>query len=519
MKEFTARYGEKIVGVLSGWDRLSLQGLLARGRLNTVRGMRYYLNTAGVLLKDFGAHAKSLTQQLICASTVEAEQTGRPAQYLRSSKTRKGLVAQQLLEQYPVDEGLICVLRCVEPAITFTVRGRRQTKKLELVKEWGKCLHLYHYYLDPLFGFTYVRLQTWFPFTIRVGINGREWLAQRVRESQMAYRRSDNCFPWIEDFPRAQRMLDELLMVNWPEHLDRFARLINPIQARLFHPLPASYYWTIDQSEWATDIAFDSNESLAAIYPQLTLGAINGFSSDDVMRFLGKRPDARFQGELVSDYRKRPEGLRVKHCMSANSIKMYDKATSILRIETTINNPRPFQVYRPKQGDEDKEKNKQWLRMRNGVADQYRRAQVSQNNNERYLDALSALDTSERLEQLVHPITRPVKQGKTTVRGLRPWNGPDQALLEFINRPEHQLAGFRNRDLAQSLYPEATTPGEKRKAAARISYRLRILRAHGLIVKLPKARRYRTTPKARKVITAVLLAQNTTLQQLAKAAA
>jgi hypothetical protein len=517
MKQFIARHREKILGVLSGWDRLSLEGMLVRGRLNTVQGMQYYLNTAGVLLKDFGRHAKSLTQQLLWASTAKAKQEGRPVRYLPSSKTRKAVVAQGLLEQYPVEQGLICVLRCVEPGLTFTVRGNRQTKKLHLVRDWGKCLHLYHYYLDPVFGFTYVRLQTWFPFMIRVGINGREWLAQRMREQGVSYRRSDNCFPWIEDFPRAQEMLGALLKVNWPKHLDRFARLINPIQASLFHPLPASYYWTIDQSEWATDIVFDSHESLAAIYPQLTLGAINGFASQEVMRFLGKRPDARFQGELISDYRMRPEGLRVKHAMDANSIKMYDKAASILRIETTITNPRPFQVYRPKQGDE--EKNKQWLRMRNGVADQHRRAQVSQNANERYLNALSALDTSQRLEQLVQPITCPVKQGRTTIRGLHPWNRPDQALLEFINRPEHQLAGFRNRDLVQAFYPEATTPKEKRNAAARISYRLRILRAHGLIAKLPKVRRYRITPKAHQVITAILLAQNATIQQLAKAVA
>ena len=517
MKEFIAKHGEKIVGVLSGWDRLALRGLLAYGRLNSVQGMRLYLNTARVLLKNFGAHAKSLTEQLIAASTSVAERTGRPIRYLTSSQTRKGLVAQSLLEQYPVDQGLICVLSCVEPANTFSVRGSRETKKLQVVKQWGKCLHLYHYYLDPVFGFMYVRQQTWFPFTIEIGINGRSWLAQRMNEQRLGYRRADNCFPWIEDFVRAQQIMDQLLTVNWPEQLDRLALLVNPVYKRLFHPVPPFYYWTIDQSEWATDIAFDSNQSLAHIYPQLTLGAINGFSSQDVLRFLGKRLDPRFAGELLSQYGKRPEGLRVKHRMDANSIKMYDKATSILRVETTINNPRPFQVYRPKQGR--CEKNKQWLRLRASVADQHRRAQVSQNSNERYLDALAALDSSETIDQLVRPLTQRAKCGRTTVRGLRPWADQDHLLLEFINRPEHQIAGFRNRDLLHVLYPRACTTTEKRTAAARISYRLRILRAHGLIAKLAATRRYRTTPKARKVITAVLLAQKATLKQLANTAA
>jgi len=517
MNKFITKYGAKIVGVLRGWDRLAFQGTLGRGRFHAVYGMRYYLNTVGVLLKDFAEHAKAMTQQLIAASIQHAEDTERPIRYVPSYHTRKGLLAQQLLSEHPIDEGLICVFRCVEPCVTFSVRGSRETKKLKLVKEGGKCLHLYHYYLDPVFGLMYVRIQTWFPFMIQIGINGREWLTQRMREENLDYRRSDNCFPWIDKFDKAQVLIDDMLKVNWPEQLDRFAALVNPAHSSMFQKFHVSYYWTIDQSEWATDLCFDSHASLATIYPQLTWGAIAGFSSQDVMRFLGKCPDTRFKGELVSDYKVRPEGLRVKHRMDANSIKMYDKAHSILRIETTINNPRPFKVFRPKEGH--KKQDKQWLRMRAGIADQHRRAKVSDNSNERYLDALAELDTTERLDELVHPITQSTTYQGKRVRALRPWSDQDRTLLQFINQPEHHIAGFRNRDLVQVLYPQAQTTCDKRKASARVSYRLRILRAHGLITKLPNTRRYRITPKGRKIATAILLAQNTTLQQLAKAAA
>lgn len=517
MNQFIEKHGKNVVGVLSGWDRLALQGTLGRGRFSTVNGMQYYLNTVGVLLKDFGAHAKSMTSQLTSASRADAERRSRPIQYVRSTNTRKGVIAQKLLAKDPVDEGLICLLSCVEPCVTFTVRGSRESKKLELVKEWGKCLHLYHYFLDPVFGFMYARIQTWFPFTIQFGINGREWLAQRMKEKGLRYRRIDNCFPWVEDFDRAQSFMDEQLHLNWPKHLERITRLVNPAHKAMFPRFDAHYYWTIDQSEWATDLCFDSHASLTAIYPQLTWGAIAGFSSQDVMRFLGKRPDPRFQRELISDYRKRPEGLRVKHRMDANSIKMYDKARSILRIETTINNPRPFQVFRYKEGCPKKEK--QWLRMRRGIADQHRRAEVSHKCNQRYLDALATLDTSTRVFQLVEPLTKPVTNRKTPVRALRPWSPHDRILLKFLNRPELQLAGFRNRDLAKHLYPQATTTKDKRKAAARVSYRLRILRAHGLVAKLPKTQRYRITKKGRQVITAMLLAQDATVQQLAEVAA
>ena len=517
MNQFIEKHGKNVIGVLRGWDGLALRGTLGRGRFNSVSGMRYYLNTVRVLLKDFAGYAKFMTERLVAASTAEAERCGRPNEYVSSTKTRKGIIARELFAEDPVEEGLVCVLRCVEPCVTFTVRGSRASKKLELVKDWGKCLHLYHYFMDPVFGFMYARIQTWFPFMIEFGVNGREWLAQRMNEEGLGYRRMDNCFPWIEDFDKAQTLMDEQLSINWPEPLDRIARLANPAHEAMFSNFCAQYYWAIDQSDWATDLCFDSHASLAAIYPQLTWGAIAGFSSQDVMRFLGKRPDPRFQRELISDYRERPEGLRVKHRMDANSIKMYDKARSILRVETTLNNPRPFQVFRPKEGHP--EEDKQWLRMRSGIADQHRRAQVSHNSNQRYLDALAELDTSTRIAQLVEPITKPAGQNGKFVRALRPWSPHGQKPPNFVNRPELQIAGFRNRDMAKHLYPEAQTTKEKRKAAARASYRLRILRAHGLIAKLPKTKRYRITPARRKAITAMLLAQHATVQQLAKVAA
>jgi hypothetical protein len=363
----------------------------------------------------------------------------------------------------------------------------------------------------------HARIQTWFPFSIQIGMNGREWLARRMDEEGMAYERHGNCLPSVGDFARAQSLMDEMLTLNWPEQLGRFVPLLNPAHEAMFPRFRVPYYWTMDQSEWATDVYFASCDYLAGIYPPLVRGAIVGFASKDVMRFLGKRPDARFHGEVVSDYKHRPEGIRVKHRMDANSVKMYDKGGRILRVETTINNPRPFKVFREKQGEHHTDAH--WLRMRRGVADQHRRAQVSQNANERYLDALASFDTTQRLDQLVQPVATPRTYRGKRVRALHPWSEQDRALFEFISAPEHLLAGFRNRDMVQRIYPQACSPQQKRNAAARISYRLRILRAHGLIAKLPKTRRYRITRNGRQVASAILLSQGVSLQQLAKAAA
>jgi hypothetical protein len=501
--------------VLAGWDRLVFRGTYRI--LHVASGMMQYLWCASVLLKDFGQHAEEMTRTLLEASLAAARQCDRPIIYLPSSATSKEEKAQEVLRHDPVDTGLVCVLKSVEPCVSYSVHRDRDRQKLSLRVTRRKCSYLYHYLLDPCFGLVSARIQTWFPFAVQICVNGREWLARRMDRAGLAYERHDNSFPWIADFPRAQRLMDGVLRQNWPRFLNGIAGQLNPAAQKMFESFPVSYYWSAHQSEWATDIAFDHPRELSSLYPQMAWGAITSFSSPDVMRFLGRRFSSRFNGEVVSDFRDRAEGIRVKHSVNGNSVKMYDKGPNILRIETTINHPRDLKVYR--KPENKPEAPKKWLPMRKGVADLHRRAEVSQKTNERYLDALSSLDTDVCLRELFVSVSRPVCKRGNRYRALRLWTEDDQRLLEAINRPEYLAAGFRNRDLAEVLYPTAISSGGRKRAAGRISYRLRLLRAHGLVAKLARTRRYRITRKGQQIATAAAVSQRVTMQQLTRAAA
>lgn len=194
--------------------------------------------------------------------------------------------------------------------------------------------------------------------------------------------------------------------------------------------------------------------------------------------------------------------------------RVYDKQGSVLRVETTINDPHEFKVYRAKEGDPGGEK--QWKVLRRGVADLHRRAIVSQAANERYLDALAALDTSLSFGELLRPECRAVTYRKRKVRGLRPWIDDEQDLLKAISRGEFALEGFRNKDLVAHLGLGNLDP---KKASARVSRLLLILRAHKIIRKSPGCHRYFLTSKGRTLAAAVLQVQVITLQQVARAAA
>ena len=511
MNALVPKNADHVIGVLSGWDRLVFRGTLRM--LAYANGMAAYLSRIGTLLKDFGDHAKAMPQQLIEASLQRAEAAARPVKYLPSPKTRKDEYARQIAREDKVTEGLICVLTCSEPCRSFDIYRNREKKILELVSRNRHCKFIYHYWIDRRFGFMSARVQTWFPFSIQVCMNGREWLSRRLDEQGMSYTRYDNSFPKIEDFPKAQKMFDGMQKTAWPKVLAAAARQVHPAHARMFGGLGFDYYWSAFQTEWATDTAFDSPQALAAMYPQLARGAIATFDSRSVMRFLGHRLQENHQGEIVSTYTSRPEGVCVKHYAMGNSIKVYDKGGSILRVETTINNPAAYRSYRCSETDPEGEKS--WRVMRRGVADMYRRAEVSQAANDRYAEALAALDTTTPVGQLAAEVCRrTTKEGKR-YRALHPFSAEDRALLEAISDGKHAIAGFCNRDLAARLYP--ANPADKAargRLASKVSYRLRILRAHGVIRKSPGRRRYHMTTKGRQIVTALLQVQHATLKQL-----
>lgn len=516
MERFIARYASKIIGVLSGFDRLVFRGHLRR--ISYVAGMTLFLNVHRVLFKNFGRFVYETSERLKKVSYEAVEKVKRPVVHLGSSKADKEAVALGIAKGDHVREGLIALLKCVEPCMTFGIGPNAKTNVLELRSELGKCLHLYYYIIDPTFGLMNARIQTWFPFNIQICINGREWLARQMDAAGLAYRRRDNCFPWIDDFQQAQKLMDHQLKASWPRLLDQIGRMLNPIHDEIFKDFPVDYYWGAYQSEWATDVAFESAAAVRKIYPALVHHAITTFGSGDVMRFLGGKVHGAFKGEIISDFSNRPEGIRVKHWVRSNSIKLYDKQGSILRTETTIQDPNGFKVFRPKEGNPRGKKD--WRPLRKGIADLHRRAQVSQAANERYLDALAAVDASTPLREVLRDVCRATTYSGKRIRGLRPWSEEEVQLFEAVNRGEFCVNGLRNRDLQKLLFPTTTDqPKEKRRRSARISHLLRLLRAHSILHKVPKSHRYRVTPKGRDILTAVLSAHNASLHQLNQLAA
>jgi hypothetical protein len=521
VKRFLQKYASDVTASLSGFDRLILRGTLRQ--LAYLDGMLCYMAINGVRTVDFRDHVLEMTSRLRAAVEGEVTKLHRPVIYLPSSLTSKEQTAREMAARDSITEGTICLLTCVESCKTFEAHRDRATKTLELRSRHSKCLFLYKYAFDPQLGFMHVRIQTWFPFSVQIYINGREWLARQMDAAGLRYQRCDNCFVALEDPHEAQRLMQQQLRVNWPRLLDRVLCELNPLHPTMFGKFRAAYYWSVYQTEWATDLTFADPRTLASIYPKWVRHAIRSFSSRDVMRFLGRKltakgnPPSRFNADVFTYFKERQDGVRIKHRVGLNSIKAYDKWSN-LRVETTLSEPGDFRVYRGVEGKTGGQK--QWLPMRKGVADLHRWAQVSQAANARYLEALSSFDGSKTLAEILAGLVQPVTLEGRRFRGLRPWDTEDLALLRAINRGEFNLNGLRNRDIRSYLFPEPTNDErEGRRRSAKTGRLLRLLRAHGLLQKVPRTHRYLVTPSAREAIVSILLTAEATPQLLYRLAA
>jgi hypothetical protein len=553
MRSFLTKFAGVVRGALCGFDRLFLRGTL-RG-LAYPNGLRSFLGYKRVLMKEFGAYSQQVTAQLIEASLQQAQQLGREIRYLNSTDFRKEDIAREIAARHHIKEGLICVLKSVDPCMSFQIVKNRLTKKLEIRYGPRKCLHLSHYQIHPVFGFMHARIQTWFPFHIYVCINGREWLARQLDAAKLPYMRRKNTFTWLQDIAQAQALLDQQLQANWPSLLDPLAASLNPAHAAIFKN-PLRYYWSVRDSEWASDIMFSSRAALEKVYPQLLRYAITTFGTADVLRFFGQpvprsgKVPHRCRHEVSTNVKERVEGVRIKHWFNNNNLKLYDKS-SVLRPECTIGEPECFKVFRAAEGDPQGPKS--WRPLRHGIADLAQRAEVCQAANERYLEALAAVHLTTPVRELAEPLCRPTvdlaRQPSTPaaatesaassasasapaalrtdpgqrvararrVRALNPLATEDARLLEVVSRHEFMINGLRNRDVRSLLYDEdQVSASEQRKRSAAVTRKLRLLRAHGLLQKVPRSHRYLVSEQGRMAITALLAARNTSTEILIK---
>jgi hypothetical protein len=440
----TERYVNDLDGVLSCYDRIVITGSLQP--LCYAQGMTHYLYQQGIRIFDYAKFAEPLRECLRENAEALAEANGMKIEFIRKKDFRKENRVRQILKKHGDQPGLVHIFGAMEACSSYRPWHDKVTGKTYLKPDSSKCMTYYFYFVDEQLGLCYVRVPTWCPFRLQFYFNGHNWLANQLKERGITYEMLDNAFVYIADYAAANKMANEFEVETLHLRLDEFARQYCPIVTELH----LDYYWSIMQTEYATDLVFKSRDTLQAFYPLLLETLTHAVKPADIATFLGRKLNGNYQGEMGNRFNKRWLGTRIKHQMGPLSIKMYDKFRFILRIETTVNNVSFFKHYRQVQ-HRDGSTSMRWAPMKKTIHSLPALQEVLSAANGRYLKFISSIATPEVGVEKLHRLAETKTENQHRHKGFNLFSEEDTCLFRTLLQGEFFISGFTNKQLRTYL--------------------------------------------------------------------
>ena len=397
----------------------------------------------------------------------------------------KGVRKEELVRPYygklGPHEGIACVLTSLENTRTFisytpqrTPRsGDEHYRRIDTGRK--RFLHLYWYVWDPVMGPMSLRVATYLPFTVTAYLNGHHFVSERLRQAGVALYQRDNAILRVRDPVALQVAADALTPTVLQERCDYWATKLAP----QFSPaeraaMDLRYRYSLAQIELATDVVFAAPSPLRALFRRaVELGLLMG-GADRTSHLFGRQITSRYRGKLQTVLDRRNEGHPVLRSYYRTSfVKQYEKAETLLRTETCINDPYHLNVGR---------------RLENLPKLVERMADT----NQRFLDAQAELLACTVDQGELARLAQPVQVGKRRVPGLRLQDDRVLRLLDVLLHPGGFVADWTSRDVLARLL-ERHRLAETDYRLSQLRYDLGKLRAHGFVERIGRSRRYRLT--------------------------
>jgi hypothetical protein len=395
---------------------------------------------------------------------------------------RKDDLAQEFLARFTAPEGVLFVGRAQEKAGVWRTQRRynRATgaSYAWLVRSSAFINFFYFYCVDADFGPFFLKFSTYFPYTAKLGINGNEWAKRQAAKAGIGFEPLDNGFAACDDVPAVQQICDGL----GPEHIDALLRKWLRI---LPHPFTDAdeaagyrYELSVLQAEFSLTQMLDRPISGRIFFEQVLHDNLDIGRPDQVslvfdrrIRRKGPRPTpSRFRTRVITEGVVPSLHIDYKH----SKIKQYHKLGRALRTETTINDTGDFGLSK---------------RLTNLPA----LRQIGFTANRRLLGVQhlshDPIHGARAFTELTAPI---ITDTGTRIPGLRFGDARVHALLQALLIHRLLPHGFTNRELRTLIAPLLGTTTEH-ITAGKMTYDLRRLRAHGLIERIPRTRRYQIT--------------------------
>ncbi len=480
---------EQLLGWYDSVDRLRVGGVL--------RG----LQQAGVVVNFMKhiypgeerplRHFPELTERLT-AGVERLVRQGIP--YLEAGWVSDPAVQAWLEPLYaarPRAGSVVAVVRTIEGVSSFSCRprkhptatgdpktGRRtvQTAEHHLTRGRHNICVYYFFVFDAHWGRASVRVASYLPFEVTLQLNGHDYLERQMHRQRRQITMAANAVAHVADWTA----LRTLTATDLEAAVRRFGAYW---LARLPHGLTAAdlallggYYWYLQVLEVSHNFVFRSPDECRPIFETL-LQHNQLLGSPDTIRYLfgltrrSRRPTSS-QGTLST-----PMGC-FKAFYGSNWLKCYDKQGFILRFELVINLATDFVA--------NKSLSNLHTLTRLGQS-------VCKRLERTCLTAVSCPVSTRAYKSLVEPGTHASGRRYPAIRPERP---VQQALLATIFSLAYCADGFSNQELRAKQQEQHGVPLNSSQA----TYRLRTLRAHGLIEPVGGRRRYHLTRTGRPIV-------------------
>ena len=186
---------------------------------------------------------------------------------------------------------------------------------------------------------------------------------------------------------RAQQLADVFSPDILPRRLDHYATLFCPV----LDVFGQVYHWSLRQVEYSTDLMFRSEQIRTPLYDVISRQAVLAADAERVSSFLDKKVTPQLAQEIGSRLSTRIEGRCIKHYMGCAGVKVYDKFSRALRVETTVNDVGFFKHYR-KVEHKDRPVTRELEPLKKTIYSLIDLHEIMLGCNQRYLAFLSSLD-------------------------------------------------------------------------------------------------------------------------------
>ncbi len=311
---------------------------------------------------------------------------------------------------------------------------------------------------------------SWLPFACEFNFNGHNYIRHQLDKQGVEYKMDDNCFIGIDDPDKIHEIaktLDGKLVMERIEYwMNRLFRFDKGEQSRISKHLKHSWYCS--QVEICSNFKFKSAKFCTNLFERLLDKHSRMGRPDSLMRLFevdGKMYDTK------SSIKKFKGLACIKHWFRSNSIKSYNKRGNLIRIETTINNPKALK---------NKKLEKKllfltsyfWygLECNNRMANSFARvdiASIADENTERYTQTVITASG----KKIAAPDLRKDRQ---------------RALCKELSQAKYNINGFTNKEIQQSLQTKFSN-------TAKVRHEIAKLKERGIIEKKQNSNYYKVT--------------------------